>query len=134
LQEGRERAVHLLQLGLGACEQFLEVVVSGGDAVDDVLEDELEFVEELLGFFGEAEDAVVDGGEVELVEDRGEVFFLLFFLLGGRAGFGGFGEGVEVGSGAVVGFVLGMAGVNIYPYVYVEQLSRMGAPFPVAPE
>lgn len=42
-----------------------------------------------MGLGGDGEGAVVDGGEVELVEDAVDVVFF-FFGLGGGNGFGGF--------------------------------------------
>jgi hypothetical protein len=39
-----------------------EVVVGCGDAIDEVLEDYCEFLDQLLGFFGEREGSVVDRG------------------------------------------------------------------------
>lgn len=76
LQKRRHGAVHLLQLAFGVRQELLKVIVRSRHAVDQVLEHLLEFVEELLGFFREAEDAVVHGGQVELVEDAGQILFV----------------------------------------------------------
>lgn len=79
-------------------KEVRKVVVSGRNAVDEVFEDDCEFLHELLGFGGEAEGFVVVGREGEVVEDAGDVFF--------------FGEGFcgwDVGSGFEIGvFVLGL--------------------------
>lgn len=40
LEEGGEGVVGALELGFGVCEEGFEVVVGGGDAVDEVFEDE----------------------------------------------------------------------------------------------
>jgi len=77
LQERREAAVHLLELGIVVGEELLEIVVGCWCAVHDVLEDEGELVEEFLRLFAKGEDAVVDGRHVELFQDLGQILRLL---------------------------------------------------------
>lgn len=67
-----------------------EIIVGGGDAIDEVLEDDGEVLDELLGFIGEGEGFVILGGEVQVVEDFGDVFFF-----GCGFGLGDVGGGLE---------------------------------------
>lgn len=115
--------VGALELVLRVCEQGFEVVVGGGDAVGEVLEDEGEFVEEIARFGREGEDAVVDGREVELVHYRRHfLFFLLGFCVGdirvdfvglrdGVGGFEGRGDAFQVVCRGGLGFALAVATV-----------------------
>lgn len=58
-----------------------EIVVGGWHTVDEIFEYDCELLDELLGFFGEREGAVVDGGEVQFFEDAVNVVnFCLRFV------------------------------------------------------
>ena len=56
-----------------AIEEVGEVVVGSWHAVDEVFEDDGEFLYEFLGLVGEGEGTVVHGSEVEVVEDLVDV-------------------------------------------------------------
>lgn len=64
-----------LELIFGVCEKRFEIVVSGWDAIDQVPEDEGELVQEVLRFFRDGEYAIVDGCQVQLLEDVGHILF-----------------------------------------------------------
>jgi len=65
-----------LELIFRVCEKRFEIIVSGRDAIDQVLEDKGELVQEVLRFFGDGKYAIVDGCQVQLLEDIGHVLFL----------------------------------------------------------
>ena len=64
-------------------------------AIYDILEHKGEFLQELFAFLGEGEDAVVDSGHIEFLENLGEILCLfLNFLFFCRSR--GFGSGEKV--------------------------------------
>ena len=66
-----------------------EVVVGGWHAIDQVLEYHGELLDELLRFFGEGEGAIVNGCEVQVVEDPCNIVFFFRGFVWGYDWFGG---------------------------------------------
>jgi hypothetical protein len=60
-----------------------EVIVGGWYAVYEIFEDDGELLDEDLGFFGEREGPVVDGGEIEVFEDSVYIVYFGFCFAGG---------------------------------------------------